>query len=101
RLVGDFLQARAGRGWEHGMTMNATRTTLKQALPRRQRGILRAVLLTGALAGMTLASAAHAQIAFRTPSSAFISGGALTHAFVAAISGGPPITIVGESRMPA
>src|SRR3989442_683894 len=53
--VGDFSQARAGRAWEHEeMTMNATRTTPKQALPRWQRGILRAVLLMGALVGMTL-----------------------------------------------
>ena len=33
------------------MTMNPTRTTLRQALPRWQRGIVRAVLLLGALAG--------------------------------------------------
>jgi len=40
------------------MTMNATRTTLRQALPRWQRGTVRAVLLMGALAGITLGSAA-------------------------------------------
>src|SRR3989475_3770199 len=83
------------------MTMNATRTTLRQALPRWQRGIVRAVLLMGALAGMTLGSAAHAQIAFRSSSSAFISGGAAIPALRAAAAGGPPMTIVGESRMPA
>jgi len=43
--------------------MNATRT------------ILRALLLLGALAGMALGSAAHAQIAFRSATSAFIAGG--------------------------
>src|SRR2546422_1956224 len=57
------------------MTMNATRTTLRQALPRWQRGIVRAVLLMGALAGMSLVSTTHAQIAFRSASSAFITGG--------------------------
>ena len=36
---------------------------------------MRAVLLMGALAGMTLASTAHAQIAFRNSSSAFIAAG--------------------------
>ena len=55
--------------------MNATRTTLRQALPCWQRGILRAVLLTGALAGMTLVSTAHAQIAFRNSTFASIPGG--------------------------
>src|SRR5437879_419984 len=55
--------------------MNATRTTLRQALTCWQRGIVRAVLLMGALAGMTLVSTAHAQIAFRSSSSAFIAGG--------------------------
>src|SRR6267378_6175458 len=84
------------------MTMNATRTTLRQALPRWQRGIVRAVLLMGALASMTLVSTAHAQIAFRSSSSAFTSaGGPMTPTLRAAASGGPPITIVGESRMPA
>ena len=57
------------------MTMNATRTTLKQALPRWQRGIVRAVLLVGALAGMTLVSTAHAQIAFRSSTFASIPAG--------------------------
>src|SRR5256712_12544412 len=55
------------------MTMTATRPTLRQAL--WQSGIVRAVLLRGALAGMTLGSTAHAQIAFRSASSAFIAGG--------------------------
>jgi len=54
----------------------------------------------GALAGMTLGSPAHAQIAFRSSTSASIPGGGIP-ALRAAISGGPPITIVGESRMPA
>jgi len=82
--------------------MNATRTTLRQALPRWQRGIVRAVLLIGALGGMMLGSSAHAQIAFRSSSSAFISGGgASIPALRAAAAGGPPMTIVGESRMPA
>src|SRR5882762_2161405 len=84
------------------MAMNATRTTLRQALPRWQRGIVRAVLLMGALAGMTLGSAAHAQIAFRSSSSAFISGGGpAIQTLRAAAAGGAPITIVGQSRMPA
>src|SRR5712691_3550821 len=83
------------------MAMNATRTTPRQALPRWQRGIVRAVLLIGALAGMTLVSTAHAQIAFRSSSSAFISGGPMTPALRAAAAGGPPMTVVGESRMPA
>ena len=50
------------------MAMNPTRTTLGQALSRWQRGIARAVLLTGALAGMAVLLAplaAQAQIAFR------------------------------------
>src|SRR6266480_1546913 len=81
--------------------MNATRTTLRQALLCWQRRTLRAVLLMGALAGMTLASTAHAQIAFRSSSSAFISGGGSIPALRAAAAGGPPMTIVGESRMPA
>ena len=81
--------------------MNAMRTILRQALSCWQRGIVRAVLLMGALAGMTLASAAHAQIAFRSSSSAFITGGASIPALRAAAAGGPPMTIVGESRMPA
>ncbi len=68
--------------------MNATRTTLRQALPCWQRGIVRAVLLMGALAGMTLVSAAHAQIAFRSSSSASISGGAAIPALRAAAAGG-------------
>src|SRR5438552_4641036 len=63
--------------------------------------MVRAVQLMGALAGMTLVSTAHAQIAFRSSSSAFISGGAAIPALRAAAAGGPPITIVGESRMPA
>jgi hypothetical protein len=84
------------------MTMNTTRTTLRQALPRWQRGIVRAVLLMGALAGMTLGSTAHAQIAFRSSSFASIpGGGAAIPTLRAAIAGGPPMTIVGESRMPA
>src|SRR3989449_5634578 len=57
------------------MTMNATGPTLRKALPCGRRGIVRAVLLRGALAGMTLASTAHAQIAFRNSSSAFIAAG--------------------------
>src|SRR6266480_95152 len=82
--------------------MNATRTTLRQALLCWQRRTVRAVLLMGALAGMTLASTAHAQIAFRSSSSAFITGGgASIPALRAAAAGGLPITIVGESRMPA
>jgi len=55
--------------------MNATRTTPRQALPRWQRGIVRAVLLMGALAGMTLGSTAHAQIGFRSSSYASIPAG--------------------------
>jgi len=55
--------------------MNATRTTLRQALPCWQRRTVRAVLLMGALAGMTLGSTAQAQIAFRSATSAFIGGG--------------------------
>src|SRR5204863_3256379 len=82
--------------------MNATRTTLRQALPCWQRRTVRAVLLMGALAGMTLVSAAHAQIAFRSSSSAFIpAGGPAIPTLRAAAAGGAPITIVGESRMPA
>src|SRR5712691_7212961 len=51
---------------------------------------------------MTLGSTAHAQIAFRSSSSAFISGGGpAIPTLRAAAAGGPPITIVGESRMPA
>src|SRR3989442_6147325 len=57
------------------MTMNATRTTLRQALSCWQRGIVRAVLLMGALAGMTLGSTAHAQIGFRSSSYASIPAG--------------------------
>ena len=50
--------------------MNATPTTLCDALWRGQRGIARGLLLAGALAGMTLGTVAHAQIAFRAASSA-------------------------------
>src|SRR5712691_10662559 len=63
------------------MAMNATRTTLRQALPCWQRGIVRAVLLIGALAGMTLGSTAHAQIAYRSSASAFTSGAPTTPAY--------------------
>src|SRR2546426_2138541 len=52
-----------------------TPTTRREKLWRLERGVARAVLLMGALAGMTLVSAAHAQIAFRSATSAFITGG--------------------------
>src|SRR5882724_8908682 len=52
-----------------------TPTTRREKLWRLERGVARAVLLMGALAGMTPASTAHAQIAFRSSSSAFITGG--------------------------
>jgi len=68
--------------------MNATRSTRgkRSALAARARA---RVLLMGALAGMTLGSAAHAQIAFRSSSSAFISGGgASIPALRAAAAGG-------------
>ncbi|TMI11733.1 MAG: hypothetical protein E6H40_04010 [Betaproteobacteria bacterium] len=61
---------------------------------------MRAVLLMGALAGMALVSAAHAQIAFRNSTFASIPGGGIP-ALRAAAAGGAPMTIVGESRMPA
>lgn len=47
--------------------MNATLTNLSDVLRRWRRGITRAVLLAGALAGMTLGTVAHAQIVARTP----------------------------------
>jgi len=50
--------------------MNANRTALSDMPWRRQRGIGRALLLVGALAGMTLGTVAYAQIAFRSASSA-------------------------------
>ncbi len=50
--------------------MNVTRTTLRVALWRWQRAIGRALLLMGALAGMTVGAVAHAQVAFRSASSA-------------------------------
>jgi MSHA biogenesis protein MshQ len=50
--------------------MNATLTSLIDMLWRWQRGLARALLLVGALAGMTLGTVAHAQVAFRSASSA-------------------------------
>src|SRR5205809_189762 len=81
------------------MTMNATRTTLRQALPRWQRGIVRAVLLMGALAGMALVSAAHAQIAFRSSSSAFIAGGGGTPVAPTLRSASSAILMPGPTRL--
>jgi len=79
--------------------MNATRTTLRQALPRWQRGIVRAVLLMGALAGMALVSAAHAQIAFRSSSSAFIAGGGGTPVAPTLRSASSAILMPGPTRL--
>src|SRR3989449_3110117 len=81
------------------MTMNATRTTLRQALPCWQRGIVRAVLLTGALAGMTLGSPAHAQIAFRSATSAFIAGGGGTPVAPTLRSASSAILTPGPTRL--
>jgi MSHA biogenesis protein MshQ len=64
--------------------MNATRTTLSDVLWRWQRGITRAMLLIGVLAGMTLGAPAHAQIAYRAASQANSSGGQPAPAFQAA-----------------
>ena len=50
--------------------INATRSTLRQALRRWGRGIAGALLCMGTLAGMTLGTVAHAQVAFRSASSA-------------------------------
>lgn len=49
--------------------VNDTRTTLWEELWRWGRAITRALLLMGALAGMTLGAVAHAQVAFRSASS--------------------------------
>src|SRR5467141_4223008 len=65
--IGDYSQARAGMVWEHETAMNTTRTTLRQALWRWQRGFARALLLLGALAGMTFGSVAYGQITPRLP----------------------------------
>jgi len=82
--------------------VNATSTTRREKLWRLERGIARALLLLGAFAGMTLGSTAHAQVAFRSSTSATSASGTLAApALRAAISGGMPITIVGEARMPA
>jgi hypothetical protein len=64
-----LLRVGVRRAWDHKTVMNATRTMMEE-LSRWQRGIARALLLLGALAGMTLGSVAHAQITFRNASSA-------------------------------
>ena len=58
--------------------MNANRTALSDMPWRRQRGIGRALLLVGALAGMTLGAVAHAQVAFRSASSGVLRVTVLT-----------------------
>jgi hypothetical protein len=84
--------------WEHEIAMNTTRTTPRQALSRWQRGIAPALLLLGALAGMTLGSVAYAQITFRNASSAT----ALVAPADPVASPGTTstITYVGEARQP-
>src|SRR5229473_6651810 len=77
----------AGRVWEHEIVMSTTRTTLRQALWRLERGnIAPALLLLGALAGMTFCSVVDAQVAFRSASSATQSA----PTFRAAASAGIP-----------
>src|SRR5216684_4119725 len=69
--IGDYSQAMAGTVWEHEIVMSTTRTILRQALWRLERGnIAPALLLLGALAGMTLCSVVDAQITFKSSSSA-------------------------------
>jgi hypothetical protein len=58
-------------------------------------------LWIAALALLTLVSTAQAQIAFRSSSSASTNGPPPTPAFRAAARQGVPLTIVGESRVPA
>ncbi len=76
--------------------MNATRTTLSEVLWRWQRGIARALLLTGALAGMALGTVAYAQIVYKNASSATALAAppnpAASSATIAGAAGTPTIT---------
>jgi hypothetical protein len=80
--IAHSLTARAAFLAENSQAVNATKT----------------LFLTSVAAVIALANVAHAQIAFRSSSSAFVSGGGpAIPTLRAAAAGGPPITIVGDS----
>jgi hypothetical protein len=62
---------------------------------------IKALLLAIAAAVLTFVGTAHAQLSFRSSSSAFTSSGPSIPALRAAAAGGAPMTIVGQSRAPA
>lgn len=75
--------------------VNATRTTLWEELWSWERAIARALLLVGALAGMTLGTVAHAQIVARIPAQSAGQVAAPAPAFQAAgaaVSAAAPVT---------